>query len=727
MMTTLDATTLVLTRLAAAERTLALRSASAASAKGARATALWWEAPRDCVAMLTRHEGAAELVTAALAQTEATWWNSLLPDLTGCSTATLRKARAAWLDALRTIARGEPATVPPVPLPDLGPSEAVPPVVTEAPEEPLAPAPPGPPPRASRDLRPERSAARLSAYLRRIADPAPTAAPDPEDAPEVPTTRVWWEVSARGDGALGLHLVSAPTDGFAPFVKSLTLSGPGWRHVSRRDNLARLGARIEAPPGVAPLVWTTGDPDDDAAYVALLASLTPPALPTERATVFRCEVSGATQRLDGSVLSAGRSYAVLLPPGLSPGVAEGLRALDGGWSLWTVALPAVPTEAQLAQLAAVGLSLGAVGLDAAWVLTPPRRWDITPRGERVAVFDATDTPVVQVSSPVPRHDLLLQVWGDGVLTPHRLATTDRVEVCLPPGRPGRYVLEVTADDCAVAPVRLVWDVEEGAKGRWRVEAPTVRLGDTVLAPHTPCAYDLSVLGEALPWSITAPPAMSLRVQWQGATTWDSGWLAADEDGSVALDGAIAETSPHRHAAPLGELLVDLGEWGVVRVAHVRTAVAAVASARLALRRAVEGAAVLHAQTTLDPELVRMLWAQPVAEALGYTCRPLYTAALPAAALETVAHEGTWRVTTQAVLALVRPGVSLRVRDADDVRATLDALGRAAGVTRAVVSDGRRWWDLDLTRSSAPLPDTPDAALDDDDGLEGFLARYGAWR
>jgi hypothetical protein len=99
----------------------------------------------------------------------------------------------------------------------------------------------------------------------------------------------------------------------------------------------------------------------------------------------------------------------------------------------------------------------------------------------------------------------------------------------------------------------------------------------------------------------------------------------------------------------------------------------------------------------------------------------------AAALETVAHEGAWRVTTKAVLALVRPGVSLRERDADDARTTLNALGHAAGVTRALVSDGRRWWDLDLTRSAAPLPDTLDAVLDDDDGLEGFLTRYGAWR
>lgn len=724
-----DPTALVLARLAAAERALAARSAEAALARGVRRATPWWEAPRECVAMLSRHAGVAEVVTAALGGTSSAEWAARLPDLTGCATTTLRDARAAWLDALRALARGETVTVPPIPSPDRAPPDPVLPAA--APAEPPEALPPvtasGAPPRAPRDLRPERSAARLSAYLRRIADPAPTAEPDPDDTPEAPASRVWWEVSARGDGALGLHLVAAPTDGFAPFVKSLTLSGAGWRQGIRRDNLARLGARIEVPPGAAPLVWTTGDPDDDAAYAALLASLTPPALPTERATVFRCEVSGATQRLEGAVLSPGRNYAVVLPPSLSPGPAEGLRALDGGWSLWTVALPAVPTEAQLAQLAAVGLGLGAVGLDAAWVLTPPRRWDITPRGERVAVFDPNDTPVVQVSSPVPRHDLVLQVWGDGALTTRRLATTDRVEVCLPPGSPGRYVLEVTADDPAVAPVRLVWDVEPGAKGRWRVEAPTVRLGDTVLAPDTACVYDLSMLGEALPWTITAPPAMSLRVQWQGATTWDSGWLAADEDGSVALEGAIAATGPHRHAAPLGALSIDLGEWGVVRVVHVRTAVAAVTSARSALRRAMEGAAVLHAQTALDPELARMLWAQPVAEALGYTCRSLHAGGLPAAALETVAHEGAWRVTTKAVLALVRPGVSLRERDADDARTTLNALGHAAGVTRALVSDGRRWWDLDLTRSAAPLPDALDAVLDDDDGLEGFLARYGAWR
>jgi hypothetical protein len=49
------------------------------------------------------------------------------------------------------------------------------------------------------------------------------------------------------------------------------------------------------------------------------------------------------------------------------------------------------------------------------------------------------------------------------------------------------------------------------------------------------------------------------------------------------------------------------------------------------------------------------------------------------------------------------------------------------LTRALVSDGRRWWVLDVKRSAAPLADLLDGIIDDDEGMEGFLVRYGAWR
>jgi hypothetical protein len=127
-----DPTALVLARLAAAERALAARSAEAALARGVRRATPWWEAPRECVAMLSRHAGVAEVVSAALGGTSSAEWAARLPDLTGCATTTLRDARAAWLDALRALARGESVTVPPIPPPDRAPPDPVLPAAAPA-------------------------------------------------------------------------------------------------------------------------------------------------------------------------------------------------------------------------------------------------------------------------------------------------------------------------------------------------------------------------------------------------------------------------------------------------------------------------------------------------------------------------------------------------------------------------------------------------------------------
>lgn len=724
--------------LAAAERELAQRRARALAAATGREVRLLWHEPRESVAMLARHgEAYAAVVAGALADVAGDAWRARMPRLEGATDEALRALRSAWLGELAAFARGDVVrvTAPPGATPSDGApaaSGASAPSLRPSPEPPPVAAPGAQPGRSLTTDAVEKSLAR---HARRVWESTAEAAAEdePEAAAESPP-RAWYEVAARHDGALGVFLVVAPVEGFASFVRSLTVAGTSWRHSLRRDNLERLGARIEVPPARSSVAWTTGDAEDDVPYAGLLASMTPAALSTERPTVFRTDIAGASQRVTGATLAVGARYVVLMPPGPAEPTRGEVTTLDGGWHLWSVDVPVVADEALAATLDTLGLSVGAAALDATWVLTPPRRWELTARGDRVPVFAPEDAAVVQVSSAVPRGAMVAFLWGGGTLERLSLATTERVEITLEALPQGRYVFEVTAEDPAVTPARLAFAVDEGARGRWPVDAPTLRIGERIVRPSDAAELDLSALGDTLPWSITAPPTMPLRVRWEAHSVWDSGWLSADLDGTVDLREVVVRTRTIREFAALGALRVDLGEWGVVSVGHARTASFALPKAREGLRATVEAAALLHAQAIADPQLATALWARPVAAALGYQPRDLpadarhVCAGMLVLALDAVEPgEGGLRTRPVSLLALVRPALSLRAREPEAPRATLDAIGRTLGLTRAIVSDGRRWWALDLARTAPPMPDHLDAVLDDDEGLEGFLVRYGAWR
>ncbi|MFO0608852.1 MAG: hypothetical protein U0324_37140 [Polyangiales bacterium] len=726
--------------LAAAERELARRRARALASATGREVSLQWHEPRESVAMLARHgDAAATAVTAALARVEPGAWRARFPALDGVADEALRAVWRRWRKELDAMGRGEAVAMTSAPAATEEPApEVMVPPRGEAPPSPDVGDEPQDVGRARtrRTLSPDAVAVALARHAERVwaESPRTTTRTAGGDEPAVTDARSWFEVAPRGDGALAVYLVVEPVEGFASFVKVLTATSSAWRQGLRRENLARLGARLEVPPACSRLAWTTGDPDDDGPYAPLLASMAPAPFADDAPTVFRTDVTGRTQRIVGTSLAAGARYAVLLPPQLLAPTDATMHALGEGWRLWVLDVPAVPDDALAAALAALGLSLGSAALDATWVVTPPRRWEVTPRGDRLPVFAVGDHPFVRVTSGVVRGDMVAFLWGPGGLERLPLATTERTDVALDALAAGRYVVEVTCADRSVAPARLAFVVDDDARGAWPTATPAVTLGAQTLAPGEGCEADLSSLGEGQPWSVTAPPAMPVRVRWTSHTAWDSGWCSADADGAVDLTAATLRTRTLRESAVLGALSVDFGEWGEVRIAHARTAALAVASARRGLRDAMDAAVALLGAGLADPSLAASLWGRPVAAALGYHARELPDGARRACAgLSVLLVEGieplerAFRTRPAALLALLHPSLGLRAREPGTPRATLDAIGAAVGLTRALVSDGRRWWALDLTRSAPPPPDALDAVIDDDEAFEGFLVRYGAWR
>lgn len=702
-----DTTGMLLARLASAERALARRRVEGARAQGLDANA-WWDSARASVAMLVRHHDIAALVSDTLAKTPAGAWDALLPPLDRCSLDALRTARATWRAQLSALARGEGVEVAEIP-PDAG---VIPVEPVEVPRPPQPVELDTPKKAATRALDDETVRARLARWIDRFFDrPAePREGPKGESLDDE-APRAWFEVAPRGDGSLALWAVCSPVQAFPPMVKVLRASMGASRTAVRRENLAVHGARFEAAPTAAPLSWTTGDDDDDRDLSKTLGAMAPAPLAADRATAFRLDIEGSAQRLEGTTLSRGARYAIVAPS------AEG-----AAWTLDVIDVPALVTEELVARLGTLGLSLGALALTASWVLCPPTRWELTPRGERYAVFDRGATPVARLHAGVARSDLAVFLHGDASRDAYALASVEEADVALPDLAPGRYVLEFTSCDAEVSPARLSFVVAEGvARSKLPVTAPSVTLDDASHSAGETLVADLSSLTAERALVVTGPPAMAVSLRWEGVTAWDSGALSLDATGRAPLDVVLARTAPLRESAPEASLTIDFGEWGAVRVRHRRRIDDVIPSAREALRKVGE----MRAMAASGVPSLALAWLRMVAEALGFSPREVLSA-LPAVALDDVEFErDAARTVTRAALALVPVGAKLRTREEPLRRAIEDACGAVS--SRVFVTDGARWWDLDLRKSAAPMPDALDAALDDDDALAGFLARYGAWR
>lgn len=704
----MSAAATIVARIAGAERALACARAETLARTLGGAAQPWWDDPRACVAMLVRHGDPA--VSAALDDTPAAYWRTAVPELNGHPVDRLRALLRAWWSELHRAVAGEVFT----------PTEAPPPIAAPA-VEPAVPQGDAPTPSPTRERRLSRdeAAKRLGRLSARWFDPRPRAPDDsPDDAPgDSPLPAAWWEVAPDAAGQDSLWLVCSPRPGLDDGPRVLRLEGALRPCAIRRENLAALGVRVEASPA-RELHWSSIDPIPD----TLRASLRPQPLAAETPTLFRTDIDGPSQR--GASLRVAREarYAVLLPPVHRAKVPEA-RALDGGWALWSVDVPADPDAALAETLAALGITLGDALTDLGFVLVPPVRWSSRVGDIPYPVFSAD--PVVCVRTTPARSDLALFLHGPRGTDHHPLASIARAELVLAGLADGAYILELTARDPAVAPARLAFAIARDARGSWPRTAPAVSLDTIPIADNA--AADLTDLAGRL--AITAPPASRVRVRWEGFESWET-TLCADADGVVPAELLAARTAPLRGASAEARLTLDFGDDGVVTLGHARTLDAALPSAREALAALVDDAGLL----ALGDAFLARPWAERAARALGFAPRTVPSSESdPVVAwthlrLDDVRFVDGGRTVVPAwVLAVVPPDANLASPESAARRSALDALARRVGARGVVLTDGDRWWCVAELRSRLPRVDRISDALSDDDELAAFLSRYSAWR
>lgn len=447
-------------------------------------------------------------------------------------------------------------------------------------------------------------------------------------------------VGARPAGSPGAR--ELPTDWEPPVLAvaadgtSLRWTYPGWdlpaelgrqvavagRPVSL-GNLRRPGF-VTVPPQHAS--YTVEARQAPPAAVERLLSLRLPGLPADRASVFRAPAGGHGTLLAEPELQLGRTYRLLVPPSLSE-AAKSLVDLSGGAVLgaidgWPVVELEVRTDvdpAWAAELAKLGLrcSTGGVWLDLVGAM--PERFDQTPSGAVVPVFDGGRLPVVKVSAgePCERDQVHLLVACTGSEARLALPAGDSWLVQLEDIAPGIVVVEVRASDRELAHDQRVLLVEQLARPVPPIRGAVVlesEAGTWPLAGPAPAHRDLrawTTQGVEEP-TVAGPPLWPIVLRWGVGAQLGQTTLRLDETGALRLplgevDALVAE---HVHAW----VCVDAGELGQLLLLHIAEAdVDGLAGTlrRLDSQRGVPLSSLLGAGERFDR------WARSVLQALGY--------------------------------------------------------------------------------------------------------------
>jgi hypothetical protein len=532
----------------------------------------------------------------------------------------------------------------------------------------------------------------------------------------------WLEVAPGHDGELALWVVLAPIgDLLPPVVRVLTARCGGITHALRRENAAKLGARIAVAPFDTPLAWTTGAFDED--LVAELARLALEPLPRTRATAFRADVEGAGQRLQGTTLAPGATYRLVVPR-------------DDAWTLREVELPLDVPDALRVELTAMGFSLGAAAMTARWIGASPSAWRTNERGERYACFAPGEVPLIEVDAgrELLEETLTLFVVGDGASCHASLPAGRRFTVALDDLAPGRYAFECVPDDRSIGSVRLVLEVLAGVPC---VPKPafSLRCGGTLMGPDAEHTLDLSAaLEQENVIEVAAPPAMSVDLRWSGATSWRVRERTADIDGLVDLGSARALLDESLARDRVGELSVDFGEWGVARVTHeARWTEARATASRTMWHELLSDGLALRDSVALHPELVRAAWVERVARALGYGLADVPTEAPridggAAWLFREHARVGA-RVKVRRELPFVVVANVERASWGDSpLRRSIEALADTCGATELVLTNVSTWWRVDPTRARLARGEALAEVLADAERFADFACvAFGGWR
>lgn len=566
-------------------------------------------------------------------------------------------------------------------------------------------------PKGKRDLSSPAGAERIAGRLQTNIDrffSAPTAPVGTDEA----SLRSTWEahLELMEDG---LVFCVGPLPGLPGFVRELELCAGDARQRVLTANLRDQPFRVRVPLCAGPYTVTAPKFQEELGEdMERLAQL---PFPLGRPTVFRVDAEGRGQRLEGTVLTPGQHYRIVVPP-------QSQREMH---------LPCPIPDTLRAELTSLGLMVTTPPLLLSFVGPPPRTYREGRSGERYPIVDRGDRLLLRVRSADGQrvdgvHAFLRGPEGLVSLPlPSAAETTIEVmDLAL-----GRYALEVLANETEIAGALVYFAVEQNAA---QAVGPAALVAMTVAGQTVPVEDDTAWDGDLseLEVAATAPPLWPVRAAWHGVQPIRLGTLHADETGCVDLGSVVEMTRVQRQRQRMGDLSLDFGELGRVVLRHTRQpeerAIREEIADLLCERRAV----IDQARRPID--ILRAAWLSPLFSILGYTLRDLdgedlggLSAGLAAALLFVPERQDRGLVLRPAaVLVMGNEDMDWKGQGVNSPRGHALRLCTRRKLRQAVLTDGRRFGRM--TAPSKLLSATHlEKTLADDTGgqMETFLSLF----
>lgn len=530
-------------------------------------------------------------------------------------------------------------------------------------------------------------------------------AEQPTDADETPQTSSWCsQLVCLEAEAGGVHLEIGPLHGLWKFVKVLIGRGATGAEQRTLASNARLRpVQLPVNPGDGPWSWVAENFEDDEDID--LSALDQDGLSRDGVTVFRVGSDGVGRALAGASVSPGQHYRIVVPPTVPDERLHALpsTAMTGGWHMVELDLPTDLPAMLPTALAALGLTVGdqtpslRFGI-ASW----PDAWWTNHKGSPFAAFRAPREESVFLD--LQGYDA--EVAGEATLFLHGPDGAKRLP--LPAGRTarvelsdlkiGRYLCAVLHQRTSVAPTYLAFEVTADIAGPpaavWTLTSADEPLaagpGEVVVS-----ARDLGQWDE-LDWRLEGPPGWEMRVLWREVARDYLGRLTLDESGGLDSSQLLALTRDRRTRRLVGDLELDLGELGGVRLRHDRKMSAD--EVKQSLRDFVESESRLRmvqrragAYDYLTPH-----WFKHICECLGYELgelvdqgddgAPWHAAAAPLLTTERF-PDGSFERDETRILVLVE---DLQEQMAEEQLAWIDWICGTYRTREALISNGILW-------------------------------------
>ncbi len=438
-----------------------------------------------------------------------------------------------------------------------------------------------------------------------------------------------------------------------------------------------------------------------------LARLTVGGLATDRVTLFRVDSTGAGRLLAGSIVSPGQGYRIVLPPGTAAGVTAGeVASLGKGWHVWEVMLPGQVSGELAAALEIHGLHLSKAVPCMDWIGTLASRYDANAAGQTFPVFGTDLGPVIRVSGISTRSDgeLALFIGGSGQFRSIALTAGDSWWVWLEGIEPGDYVAELAHQRTAVGRVRLPFRVAHHPSV-WPSCTVELSLGQVLHLPDGDGLIELdcdlsAAFGEKPETGIIihAPVFRRVAAFWGDGKRRRIGDLYLDESGRLDVAASCPALADFIDRNPLGNLELDLGELGIIRLLHRKEI--AIPDLLAKLRDSFDKKGANAESLRGQYPLLRALWLDPLLTQLYHGVRELdesHLQNLPAESgatvmlAEKVSREGKQIIRRPCRVIVIAPDENsvLNAKDAG-LWELADQACRKTGLTEAVLTDGFVW-------------------------------------